>query len=152
MTNLALLHQQVVSLSPDAPGDEGADLLGRLEIAGKAFREVKALCEERVLEYVLAHGPIEIGDLRYYAATEKRTVCRDTRATAEAVLDATAGDLDAFCEQLAAQPWKYGALKSLLGQARWDLYFEVQEKPDLKTGKAEPKLLTVNKKYSGGRG
>jgi hypothetical protein len=151
MTDLALLTKQAVSLSPNAPVEEVADLLGRLEVAGKAYREFKALCEERVLEYVSDHGPIDVGEIRYFAGTDKKTVCKDTRATAEAVLDATAGDLDAFCEQLGAQPWKYGALKTLLGQERWAQFFDVVEKVDLKTKKAEKKLLTINTRFLGER-
>ena len=104
-----------------------------------------------MLEHVQANGPIEIGDIKYYAGTEKKTVCRDTRATAEAVLDATKGDLDTFCEQLASQPWKYGALKTLLGKERWAQFFEVQEKPSLETGKPVKKLLTVNTRFTGER-
>lgn len=149
MLDLAEIRSRVVLLSPDAPVDAVADVLTRLEYAAKYLREMRSQAEERILEYVTENGPVEIGDVKYYAGTEKKTVCRDTRGAAEAVLDATAGDLDTFCQQLSAQPFKYGALKLLLGQERWAKFFDVVETPDLKTGKPERKLLSVNQKYAG---
>lgn len=149
MLDLAEIRSRVVLLSPDAPVDAVADVLTRLEYAAKYLRDMRSQAEERILEYVTENGPVEIGDVRYFAGVEKTTVCKDTKGATEAILSASGGDLDTFCSQLTTNPFKYGAVKLLIGQERWLDFFEVRERAALKDGKPEKKLIAINTKFAG---
>lgn len=147
MSELLSLRSSVLGLSAEASVEQIADVLGRVEIATKALREIKALAEERVLEHVREHGSFEIGGIRYYEGTKKTTRCINPIGTAEAILSAISGDLEQFVAVLSAQPYKHGAVKTLIGEDRWRGLFEVREEVELETGKPKKELCIVNEKF-----
>lgn len=138
---------QVANLSPDATQDEVLDVLGRIAAAKDAIRELGSMAEEAAIQWIEANGDIEVGDVRYYVGTNRTTKCTDTRATMEAALNATGGDIDAMCELLSSGAWKPGACRKTLSPDDFDMLFTTSETLDLKTGKPKRGLQRVDQRF-----
>lgn len=146
-TDLTTLRSSVLGISAEASVEQIADVLGRVEIATKALKEIKALAEERIIERIREQGPFTVNEIRYFIGPKKTTKCIDPIGTADAILQAIGGDLEQFVAVLAAQPYKHGAVKALIGEERWSRLFKVSEEVDLKTGAPIRELCAVNEKY-----
>jgi len=110
-------------------------------------RERKALLESALIEWIDHHGgELVVGDIRYYVGTKRSTKCKSKPATLQAILEANGGDLEAVCDHMASEPWKYGGLKELLGD-KWGECFEVISEPDLKEGIAVRRLQSINTRF-----
>lgn len=133
MNDTALVNA-VAAIDPAAPVEVLADAIGKVDAAKRFLREVDADLTARLLEHVQANGPVTVGTVRYYAGTEKVTKVRDARQAMHLLLEATGGDVDTLAELQAANAWKPGACRTVLGD-RWGEVFEVTEKTVLKDGK-----------------
>lgn len=140
---LSRFETEIHRLSMDGATDEH---FLRVQHTRAALREIvrqyEALADEASLDYLQRHGSVTTQTERYYVGTKRTTKCRDARATIEAILTATGGDLDRLCSLLASQPLKHGGCKAVLGN-EWDKHFETVEVPDVATGKPQ----RVVKKY-----
>jgi len=145
-TALATLRNEVSDLSTEDSRDRAIDLYMRAEVALGMAREIKSIVAEKLAEWIDQNGEITVGDIRYYVGKSKTQKPRDLREVADRVLTAVAGDLDAFVDVLAANAFKPGAAKKLLGD-QFDEVFETTEKLDLRTGKPARELKVVNTKF-----
>lgn len=120
------------------------DLVKRL---GEVYRAMKEHVESAATKWVQANGPFEDGTTRYYVGTAKKTKCRNLRATVEAIMQATGGDLDALVDCLASDAFKPGETRKTLGDD-FPKCFDVTEAVDLKSGAVKPpKLQVVDTKF-----
>lgn len=82
----------------------------------KRVAEVEAQIKAGVIAHIKANGPIVNGDVRYYVAPNKTTKCLDARGVLDALMTATAGDLEAVTACLSTDAWKPAATKKVLGK------------------------------------
>ena len=149
MSDRNKLMRLCASLATEEDAGNAMEVLSLMKVLVKQAREDVKTGEQAVMAWMKANGitDLEVSeDIRYYVGTVKRTKILDLRATAEAILDATGGDLDAFCEALSANAIKPGHAKKLLGKA-WGDHFDVTEELDLKTGKPKKALKLADKRY-----
>jgi hypothetical protein len=146
---LARIEAAALVLSPAAPAEALADVLGRLEQLKRRVREADALLKAQVLEWVTVNGPVTIGETRYWAGHRKVTTCPDQAAAVTALLAATGGDLDAVAGCLAADALKPGACRAALPPGEFDRLFRVEERPELRAGKPARRLMSCNTQFAG---
>ena len=129
--------------APEASLEQIAHAIDVVAAAKARVAEADRLLKSALLEHIEATGrPIVIGDIKYYAGTEKKTVCRDAKQTLEVML--ANQDLQTVADCLSANAWKPGAARLALPPEAWDECFTVEERPVLKEGKPTKKLLTIN--------
>src|SRR5690606_22726121 len=114
------------------------------------LRRLDHLVEARAIAWIEAHGDLTCGDIRYYVGQDKKTKCRDPKATLQALLDATGGDLDAVVGHLSAGAFKHGACRATLPSERYEALFETTATPDLKTGKPLRVLAKLDTRFAPG--
>jgi hypothetical protein len=88
-------------------------------------------------------GELIDGDKRYYVGVDKKHKCKDVRATLEALLVETGGDLDALNTCLSSGAFKPATTMTTLGDKAAE-FFETQITQDLKTGKPKRALKSAN--------
>lgn len=134
-------------LATDAATDEDFLIVQNTRAAlREAVKHYEALADDASLEYLQRHGSVQTDSERFYVGTKRTTRCQNTRATVEAILTVTGGDLDTLCGLLASQPLKPGGCKAVLGP-EWDRHFETSEVPDVLTGKPKKEVKRVDPRY-----
>jgi hypothetical protein len=123
-----------------------AAVWNRLDTMKAAIRQAQDRIEQGMIEWIQQHGPVVIGDVRFYVGPKKATRCTDIAGALNALLVAVAGDVDQLVHVLAAQPFKHGAARDVLA-GEFDLYFETTEQPDLKEGKPAKQLQRVDTRF-----
>ena len=130
-----------------AAKDVTAELLQKMDALKQRTRELAARTEEIACGVIQLHGDIVIGDIRYYVGEEKRTKCIDKPGTLEAVLTAKCGDFGAVCDMLASDPFKYGAVRTAIGDDAFNKLFTQDKVIDLKTGKPLRSLQKLDGRF-----
>lgn len=131
-----------------ASKDLAADMLGKVDALKQRTRELATRAEEIACGVIQLHGDIVIGDVRYYVGTEKTVKCANKAGTLESLLDATGGDFEAVCGMLSSDPFKYGAVRTAIGEERFDTLFKTETRIDLKTGKPLRGLQKFDGRFS----
>lgn len=126
--------------------EDAIELLGRIEQFTKLAKELRAMGEEAVLDFIRRNGDFEFGNIRYYAGDTKRTKPRDLKVLSEEIIVATGGDIHAFAEYLSSNPFKTGPCRKLFGED-FDKFFETKVVPKLKEGKPVKRLISADKRY-----
>lgn len=147
MNALSPLRLSVAQLTTEASAEKVAEVLGEVEFVARQLKELRANLDAALLEWVTTNGELVIGDQKFYAGTKSVTKCTDQRAALEAIINATAGDLDAIAAVLASGAFKYGTARSLGEEVA--RFFETTTVPDLKTGLPVREVKTINLKYAG---
>jgi hypothetical protein len=141
------LELAIAKVQPDTSIDDVAQTLDRLAAYMERGRQLKEQLDERMLEYLEANGgEVSIGTVKYWIGFPKTTKCLDVRAAVEALLEATGGDMDAFCACLSSNALKYGACKEPLGD-KWGLHFVVELKPKIENDKPKKDLQRMDTKF-----
>lgn len=118
----------------------------RIAFLKEFTKEMSARWDSLMLANCEANGDQVIGDIRYYAGIEKKTVCEDAAKGLETILECAGGDFGKVAEMLASNPFKHGACREVLGN-RWGDVFTVVEKLELKEGKPSKKLIAINGRF-----
>lgn len=123
--------------------------INAVDVLKAKTRELSGHVEAAAVACIKRHGDIVVGEIRYYAGTEKTTKVIDKAGCLEAVLNAAAGDLGAVCEQyMVSEPFKPGACKELLGEEAAQKLFKTEIKDELKEGKpARNKLMKADSRF-----
>jgi hypothetical protein len=138
----------VTALNEDASVTEILEAHQAVKIHLDEAKRIKDLCEAILIEWMDAHGDLNVGnDIRYYVGTDTTVKCNNPRETVETLLAALDGDLGRFCETLASSPFKYGAVRDILPEA-FDALFTTTVKKDLKTGKPLRKVKRTDDKFA----
>lgn len=110
--------------------------------------------EQATIAHIDEHGDIAISDTErlYVGVTKTNKAIGDGQAITLAVLEAGGGNLELFTSGegglLASQPWKYGAVKKLLGETKTAELFATEERQDIKTGKALRSVKTFDSRFT----
>jgi hypothetical protein len=143
------LELAIADVDPTASIEHVARTLDRLEAYLAYGRELKSKLEANLLIYVTANAgenEIMIGTVKYWLGYPKVTKCTNVRGCAEALLESSGGDWDAFANCLAADGVKPGAAKKILGD-RWDEFFTVEVRPKLENDAPKKTLQRLDTKY-----
>lgn len=148
---LAVVKRAVNSITTEAQLEQVLEALVRVQWLKRVAKDLETQAEEAILFWLVANGVpgFTLGETYYYAGTKKTTRARDNRKVLEVVVSKLFGDLDGVADQLQAQPWKHGAVKTVIGEELFGELFEVREEPDLKTGKPVKRLQGIPKRYLG---
>ena len=146
MNTLPELQKNVRDITTASEAEYVAGVMNDLAVMKKAIKEAEDRFKMLLFEWIEANGPFTVGDTRYYNGRSTKTTCESKSLTLQMLLDACDGDFDKIAELLAAQPFKYGAVKSVLSEPEFHACFSVREVEDVKTGKPkrETKSLPVS--------
>ena len=139
------------------PTDDAAQLpLVRIrDKISTMIRELKSLAQDTdkaLIECIDATGDIAISDTeRLYVGTTRSTKSIDDQGILMAVLESVNGNLELITTGdggvLASQPWKYGAVKTLLGESVTSTLFRTDTLRDVKTGSAIRSVKVSDTRY-----
>jgi hypothetical protein len=146
MTDLATVESLILRV-PDSDVEQLAECIGKLKALGERVRELRRMFEEKMLERLDASGPVEVGEVRYYAGFETETISGDPTAVLTALFENCGGDMASVAAALCSQPFKPGFCKSVLLPDVYNRLFTVTEKRKAKEGKPARKVLTANMKF-----
>jgi hypothetical protein len=110
-------------------------------------REWAKVTEGELVEWIQEHGPLTVGDTRYYVAEPTETKCVDRAGTVTELFVRARGDVDLFASFLVAQPFKPGAVRSAMEAEAFGRLFNTTPRPVLKEGSAGRKLMSVNTRF-----
>ena len=128
---LELVRKRAIHLAPDCSVDEVKVLLDLKKFIEQEVKKVKGEVNEAIADWISHNGEVVHGGKRYY-----RGVRTETKRTAElvevadAVLQATGGDLNEFAASLSTSAFKPGHLRKILGDKFKEL-FHTEKKPRL---------------------
>ena len=117
--SIELVESGLASAEQVLEGIEFVDAVGTLH------RELKTRFDKAKMGWLTINGPIKSGSRRVFLAPDKEWKCLDQRATLEAILVKTGGDVDAVCDCLASGAFKQGATRKLLGEMADGLFEHV---------------------------
>ena len=143
-------EDRIIKLAADlAESKEVADAVSLISMA-KVYidraKELKALAEEAVLDFIERNGDFEFNGIRYYAGNTKKVTPKDKVVLIEQLFEAVGGDIEALVEFLTANPFKVGEVRRVFGD-EFDNYFTTVIVPKLKEGKPVRRLITADVKY-----
>lgn len=133
---------------PDA-GERLRDLHVSAKIEITRLKELVSSIEACLIDHIIAtKKDVEIGiGRKWYVTQEKKTVCINNDAVLYAVLEASGGDVSKLSSGangvLVASPWKYNAVKSIVGIEKFNELFKTVYSKDAKTG-MNLKVLSVS--------
>jgi hypothetical protein len=145
-TDLATVESLILRV-PDSDVEQLAECIGKLKALKALVRELDRMFGEKMLERLDAHGPVEVGEVRYYAGYETETLSGDPTEVLTALLEATGGDIGTVAGCLCSQPFNLKPCKSVLPEGVYYLLFTTVERKKAKEGKPQRKVLTANPKY-----
>lgn len=125
---------------------QAGDQIARL---GEFHRQVKQMWEAKMVEHINRHGPVEVGDVRFYVGVVKKTRCVNVPGAVEALLSRVEGDFARFCDHLSTGAVKYGAARDTLAPEDFDRLFVTEVEDDLKTGKPVKRLQRADQRFIG---
>jgi len=117
-------------------------------------REVQAQVDEMLIDYMtLNKCDIQISDTeRLYIGITKVTKSTDDQEILMAILEAGNGNMELLTTgpggMLASQPWKHGAVRDLIGDAKFGKCFSTETKNDVKTGKPVKTVKVSDSRFS----
>ena len=106
-------------------------------------REYRADFDQVFCQWLEANGRQTIGETDYWAGYTKKITCTDKAGTINAILEHRLGDILAICDYLQSQPFRYGAVRELIGDEAFDKLFSTVDRPDVKTGKPRKRVQSL---------
>jgi hypothetical protein len=146
--SVAAVEERVNALAPDAAGEEEiVNWLNLTEVLLQRAREIRHRMEQVAVEWIQLHGPLAVGDIRYSVGCPKTVRCLDVARCLRLVLAGCGGDVDGVAAYLRADPWKYGSVRSLLGESEFEQAFRSEWKPKLVEGRPQRQLQQTNTRF-----
>lgn len=126
MTENAIALIEVVE-SGLASRDEFMSALNAVKVMKEKVKALDQRMTAAAIEFVKEYGTFDDGDFIYAVGKAKTTKCTDLRATVEAVLNKTAGDVDAFTLCLSTSAFKPAFTRKLLGDDAAPLFVDEEK-------------------------
>lgn len=148
-TSLATAFESSLArlISGDATEDDFLSVVNVEKRFSEIVTAIKKLAGQAKIAFLDRHGEVVCGEVRYYNGVERKTRCVDQAAVAEAILNATGGDLGKLNDCLASGAFKPGATSQVLDEATYSRLFKTEEVPDMKTGKPRRVTHAVNQNF-----
>lgn len=148
---ITLPSAQICCITAADDRDSIAAKLAMMEAIWQWAKDAKSAIEQSAIERLKEiGGSVRVGEICYWVGREKKDPkCVNIKATVEALMDATGGDFEKFCQHLSANAIKHGAAKKTLGPDEFARLFRQETVDKLQSGgeaeaaKAEQKLLSA---------
>lgn len=154
VTSLAIYANRLISeVEYSNTPEEFIRLWDFIQHAKRQIRTIEQMAEPAMialLQRVKANtgNDLAVGDIRYYVGPEKKTKCRDVRATLTKLFEYAAGDIETVANCLSSDALKPGACKEVLpGDVYADSFAETV-KLDIKTGKPAKSIHRTDDRFS----
>ncbi|MBV8781908.1 MAG: hypothetical protein JO353_10965 [Phycisphaerae bacterium] len=137
------------AIRPGASEEDCANAICLVESLGRLYRFAKSIRDARLIAKINADGELTLGPVRYYVGNKRSEKCRQGKMSeaVQKIMDAAAGDMDAFVGCLSSSALKVGATRKLLSPADFDAVFETTIEQDLKTGKPVKVLKSADERF-----
>lgn len=145
--NLTDTQNLIARIEPGTKLEQVCESINLIDAMSARLKELKEQHTEKLVEWIQANGPFEIGSVKYYVGDRSDTKCLDVHRFVERGLEVTSGDLSAVTCCLSSNAVKHGAAKKLLPAADYDELFETTRKPRLLHGVAQSQLQRVDTKF-----
>ena len=122
-------------------------------VALRQARELMAGVDAALIDYMtLNQCDLQISDTeRLYVGTTRVTKSIDDQEILMAILEAGNGNMELLTTgaggMLGSQPWKPGAVRALLGDAKFNKLFTTETKLDVKTGKPAKSVKVADSRF-----
>jgi hypothetical protein len=146
-STIAQVEDAAMTLCVDEPETELQSWLILSSVLVARAKQIRQRIEQAAIKYIETHGPVVAGDLEYTVGYRKEVKCLDRQRTLNLILVATGGDLGAIVDHLRADPYKYGSIRGLIGEANYHQVFKTVSRPKLHCGAPQVELLATNTRY-----
>ena len=125
----------------------------RAIVSMRIARELMASVDAALIDYMnLNQCDLEISDTeRLYVGSTRVTKSIDDQEILMAILEAGNGDMELLTTgsggMLGSQPWKSGAVRALIGDAKFNKCFTTETKLDIKTGKPAKSVKVADSRF-----
>jgi hypothetical protein len=125
----------------------------RAIVALRTAREMMADVDAAIIDYMtLNQCDLQISDTeRLYVGTTRVTKSIDDQEILMAILEAGNGNMELLTTgsggMLGSQPWKSGAVRALIGDAKFNKLFVTETKLDVKTGKPAKSVKVADSRF-----
>ena len=125
----------------------------RAIVSLRMARELMASVDAAIIDYMtLNQCDLQISDTeRLYVGTTRVTKSIDDQEILMAILEAGNGDMELLTTgaggKLGSQPWKPGAVRALIGDAKFNKCFTTETKLDVKTGKPAKSVKVADSRF-----
>ena len=125
----------------------------RAIVALRTAREMMADVDAAIIDYMtLNQCDLQISETeRLYVGSTRVTKSVDDQEILMAILEAGNGDMELLTTgsggMLGSQPWKPGAVRALIGDAKFNKCFTTETKLDVKTGKPAKSVKVADSRF-----
>ena len=125
----------------------------RAIVALRTAREMMADVDAAIIDYMtLNQCDLQISETeRLYVGSTRVTKSVDDQEILMAILEAGNGNMELLTTgeggMLASQPWKHGAVRALIGDAKFAQCFTTETKLDVKTGKPAKSVKVADSRF-----
>ena len=125
----------------------------RAIVALRTAREMMADVDAAIIDYMtLNQCDLQISETeRLYVGSTRVTKSIDDQEILMAILEAGNGNMELLTTgsggMLASQPWKAGAVRALIGDAKFAQCFTTEVKLDVKTGKPAKSVKVADSRF-----
>ena len=155
------INMQAISKLLDVIGAERSEdndrallrVRDRAIVSLRMARELMASVDAALIDYMtLNQCDLEISDTeRLYVGSTRVTKSVDDQEILMAILEAGNGDMELLTTgsggMLGSQPWKPGAVRALIGDAKFAQCFTTETKLDIKTGKPAKSIKVADSRF-----
>ena len=125
----------------------------RAIVALRTAREMMADVDAAIIDYMtLNQCDLQISETeRLYIGSTRVTKSIDDQEILMAILEAGNGNMELLTTgaggMLGSQPWKSGAVRALIGDAKFNKLFTTETKLDVKTGKPAKSVKVADSRF-----
>jgi hypothetical protein len=141
------VEQRVLSVSEESSLDDLCAALDAADWLLARAKRIERLAKQIAVAWIERNGEFDIGNNHYSVGYSYTVRCLDIPQTANAVLQAAAGDLDRLFDVLVAQPFKHGSVRTVIGRPLHDRLFESRRTAALKSGAPQRDLKRTDQRY-----
>ena len=143
---LVALERQVAEANADTAKDMLVELRDCVLVLQQRTKALRERIDQTFVAAIEAHGPIQVGPIRYVVGIDRTTRCTDTKGTTEVLLEAVGGDLGRYCEQLVAQPYKPASVRAFIPPEAYQRCFETVVRKSVE-GEPVERLMKVDTRF-----
>jgi hypothetical protein len=141
------LEQKAAILCVDEPEIELHNWLNLTSVLVARARQIRQQIEQIAIKWIEANGPVVSGDLEYTVGYRREVRCLDRQRTLDMILECSGGDLSTIVDHLRADPYKYGSVRGLIGESKYNQVFKAKSRPKLHCGVPQIELLATNTRF-----
>jgi hypothetical protein len=141
------LEATAAALRADEPEIEIQNWLNLTTVLVARAKEIRRMVEQVAIEWINKNGPVQVGDIEYTVGHNKTVRCVDVPRCTNLILESGAGDVSSIVNSLRTDPFKYGTVRSLIGEANFFEVFRTETKPKILYGTLQPQLLKANLRF-----